>query len=69
MAFSSQRFYQGRLTAHETVKQRSLDDMPLEVIDTAGSGMEESAQAESRLNAMQAEITANRAIVFWFIPN
>jgi ATP-dependent RNA/DNA helicase IGHMBP2 len=59
MRFPSEQFYDGRLVAHPDAASRSLADLgvregslslperPLDVIDTAGAGMEERADEES----------------------
>jgi ATP-dependent RNA/DNA helicase IGHMBP2 len=44
MGFSNQWFYQGELKAATQVSDRSLDDSPLEFIDTAGAGFEEEGE-------------------------
>ena len=50
MNFSSRQFYHNRLQAHDTVKEALLlpDELPLEFIDTAGSGFLEEQDPESR---------------------
>lgn len=59
MAFSSKRFYEGKLKADETVASRTLEvenENPLCFIDTAGSGYEEEpGETKSRLNKGEAE--------------
>lgn len=71
MAFPSARFYDGRLLAHDAVAAHSLEDLdvtddgawvaserPLDVIDTAGAGLEErrSEGSESRDNEGEAAL-------------
>jgi ATP-dependent RNA/DNA helicase IGHMBP2 len=69
MAFSSEQFYEGRLTADPSVAERTLVGLPnlvesprtavpLELIDTAGAGFEESeaADSDSRFNEGEAKI-------------
>lgn len=79
MRFSSERFYDGRLVAHPQVRCRVLADLgvassalfsaenPLDVIDTAGAGLEEREDAESssKENPGQAALTARfvRALI------
>lgn len=79
MAFPSERFYEGRLEAHERVRGWTLRDLgvpddelcrpahPLDVIDTAGAGLEERHQegSESRDNPGEAGVTGRvvRALV------
>ena len=59
MAFSSKRFYEGRLKAEESVAKRTLEvenENPLCFIDTAGSGYEEEpSETKSRFNKGEAE--------------
>jgi ATP-dependent RNA/DNA helicase IGHMBP2 len=57
MQFSSRKFYGNRLQAHETVKSARLlpDEIPLEFIDTAGSGFVEQKDPESRSTFNQEE--------------
>lgn len=58
MRFSNQRFYQSKLEAHETVAGRKLtaDEPALEVIDTAGCGMEESAAEKGASKHNEGEV-------------
>jgi ATP-dependent RNA/DNA helicase IGHMBP2 len=68
MQFSSQEFYEGRLVAHASVQSHSLEDLltenkalntaPLQFIDTAGAGYDESSEAasESLCNESEAEL-------------
>lgn len=71
MAFPSARFYDGQLVAHDAVATHSLEDLdvsddgafvaterPLDVIDTAGAGLEErrSEGSESRDNEGEAKL-------------
>jgi superfamily I DNA and/or RNA helicase len=63
MAFSSQQFYGGQLEAHQSVRHAGLDaydgrfapDLPVEFIDTAGSGSLEITVHESRSTANPEE--------------
>jgi ATP-dependent RNA/DNA helicase IGHMBP2 len=63
MAFSSQQFYDDQLEAHPSVKRAGLEaydacfapDLPVEFIDTAGSGFLEVALHESRSTANPEE--------------
>ena len=69
MTFPSETFYDGQLRAHASVAQRRLSDLivenqpilcpekPLDVIDTAGAGLEEQLhmQTESRENPGHAQ--------------
>jgi predicted DNA helicase len=50
LAFSNERYYQGKLTSHLSVFDRTLrnDQYPLVFIDTAGSGFEEVLHTDSR---------------------
>ena len=59
MGFSSERFYQGRLVAHQSVRHAGLDaydpcfapDLPVEFLDTAGCEFLEVTLPESRSTA------------------
>ncbi len=63
MKFPSERFYFGRLTAHELAVSRTLADRsvvdgpftlidpPLDLVDTAGSGFEEQRESNQRERA------------------
>jgi len=59
MGFSSERFYQGRLVAHQSVRHAGLDaydprfepDLPVEFLDTAGCDFLEVTLPESRSTA------------------
>ncbi|MCC2546242.1 AAA domain-containing protein [Hymenobacter sp. BT175] len=63
MEFSSQQFYDGKLTAHETVRAADLPaydlrfapDLAVEFLDTAGFGFQEITIAESRSTANPEE--------------
>jgi predicted DNA helicase len=63
MGFSSDKFYGGQLVPHPSVQQAGLaaydlrfaTDLPVEFIDTAGSGFMEVAIPESRSTANPAE--------------
>jgi len=74
MNFSSRQFYEGRLTADPSVAGHLLSDLkdvaandvtsvPLEFIDTAGAGYDESTQpdGESRLNEQEAALVVRKA--------
>jgi ATP-dependent RNA/DNA helicase IGHMBP2 len=60
MNFSSRQFYDDRLQAHDTVREKLLlpDEAPVEFIDTAGSGFMEEQDPESRssLNPEEARM-------------
>jgi superfamily I DNA and/or RNA helicase len=60
MKFSSEYFYEGKLIAHESVRSSLLrpDQSPVELIDTAGCGYQETQDPEtlSRLNAEEAQL-------------
>ncbi len=69
MNFSSQEFYEGQLSAHDSVKQHVLADLPgvkadestrapLIFLDTAGLGYEEEREpgSESRFNPEEAKL-------------
>ena len=60
MRYPSDALYGGRLRAHPSVAQHALDEAPLEVIDTAGRGFEETTPegSESKANAGEAELAA-----------
>ena len=63
MQFSSEQFYDGQLTAHESVAHADLaaydlrfaPDLPVEFLDTAGFGFQEITIAESRSTANPEE--------------
>jgi ATP-dependent RNA/DNA helicase IGHMBP2 len=63
MQFSSEQFYDGQLTAHESVEHADLaaydlrfaPDLPVEFLDTAGFGFQEITIAESRSTANPEE--------------
>ncbi|MBI5200908.1 MAG: AAA family ATPase, partial [Elusimicrobia bacterium] len=74
MGFSSERFYDGKLIAHDSVKGHlacelpevktmDLTDAPLTYIDTAGAGFDETWNEllESRENAKEAELAVTLA--------
>ena len=50
MQFSSQEFYKDALVAHDSVKHQTnfYDDLPVEFIDTAGTGYAEDANPETK---------------------
>jgi ATP-dependent RNA/DNA helicase IGHMBP2 len=56
MSFSNQQFYDGKLKADETVKSHSIDDKPMQFIDTAGCGFEEKKDKETLSLYNQGEI-------------
>ena len=60
MNFSNGKFYEGKLKAHDTVREAVLlpDELPVEFIDTAGSGFMEQQDPESRstLNPEEARM-------------
>jgi hypothetical protein len=60
MAFPSEALYAGALRAHPSVAERSIDDAPLEVVDTSGRGFEEETPegSDSKANAGEAELVA-----------
>lgn len=53
MGFSNEQFYEGKLLAHESVRNHTLqvieggNDIPLEFVDTAGCGFDEKTNPES----------------------
>jgi superfamily I DNA and/or RNA helicase len=63
MGFSSEKFYRGQLVPHHSVRHAGLEaydprfalDLPVEFIDTAGSGFMEVAIPESRSTANPEE--------------
>ncbi len=73
MDFSSLEFYDGRLTADESVREHRLCDLPgvtadplsetpVEFIDTAGAGYDEEKEpdGESRLNPQEADLVTRK---------
>ena len=56
MTYSNQRFYEEKLRAHETVKDHSIDEIPVEFIDTAGCGFDEKVGEASQSRFNQGEI-------------
>lgn len=60
MEFSSRHFYKNELVAHESVRSELLrpNEFPVEFIDTAGCGYQESQDAEtlSRFNEEEAQL-------------
>jgi len=56
MGFSSLKFYENRLIAHQSVANRVLNDgdKPFTFIDTAGAGYEEQSAGTSTINADEA---------------
>ncbi|MBK8669369.1 MAG: hypothetical protein IPN89_07835 [Saprospiraceae bacterium] len=57
LGFSNDRYYDGKLTSHESVHDRMLrsDRQPLVFIDTAGCGFEEVLHQEHRSYLNQGE--------------
>lgn len=64
MAFSSSYFYEDKLMAHESVRHQQLrpNQEPVEYIDTAGAGYNESQDPEtlSRFNTEEAQFVIRR---------
>lgn len=60
MDFPSRALYGGALRAHPAAAGRAIDGAPLEVIDTAGRGLEEGTPegSDSKHNAGEAELVA-----------
>ncbi|HZX94297.1 MAG TPA: AAA domain-containing protein [Myxococcales bacterium] len=60
MRYPSDALYQGKLRAHPAVADHAIDSMPLQLIDTAGRGFEESLpeDSDSKLNEGEAELAA-----------
>ncbi|GEJ57570.1 AAA domain-containing protein [Anaeromyxobacter diazotrophicus] len=60
MRFPSDALYGGALRAHPAAAARGLDAAPLEVVDTAGRGFEESTPegSDSKQNEGEAELAA-----------
>ena len=60
MSFSSRKFYDGNLVANEKVADWKvfLEDLPVEFIDTAGTGFEETLDLDSRstFNKEESEV-------------
>ena len=52
LSFSNHRFYDNQLESSDKVAQRSIDDRPLEIIDTSGCGFDETQNLKtlSRFN-------------------
>jgi ATP-dependent RNA/DNA helicase IGHMBP2 len=63
MRYPSDSLYGGKLRAHPHVASWSIDDRPLELIDTAGRGFEEEQppESDSKLNEGEAELAAAQA--------
>jgi len=61
MRYPSTALYGGKLRAHPSVAAASLDEQPLEVIDTAGRGFEEQTPpgSESKLNEGEAGLVVS----------
>jgi superfamily I DNA and/or RNA helicase len=75
MDFSSSQFYEGKLIAHDSVREHLLSDIqsvvateltqgPVTFIDTAGAGWDEQLEpeGESRFNPREAELTVTKVI-------
>jgi superfamily I DNA and/or RNA helicase len=60
MAFPSEALYGGALRAHPAVRDRAVDDAPLEVVDTAGRGFEDETPegSDSKQNPGEAELVS-----------
>ena len=66
MGFSDHEFYEGLLSAHESVAHRTLDYdkfEPIEFIDTAGCSMEEKKDVESGAIQNEGEIKILKAVL------
>jgi len=65
MAFSSLKFYDNRLIAHQSVANRVLSesDKPFTFIDTAGAGYEEQSEGTSTINKDEAAFIAKHIAV------
>ena len=63
MRYPSEALYGGKLRAHPSVARHSIDEAPLEVIDTAGRGFDEATPAgsESKANPGEAQLVAAEA--------
>jgi ATP-dependent RNA/DNA helicase IGHMBP2 len=63
MRYPSDALYGGKLRAHPAVAGHSIDERPLELIDTAGRGFEESTppDSESKMNEGEAGLAASQA--------
>lgn len=63
MRYPSDALYDGKLRAHPAVADHAIDELPLELIDTAGRGFEESTpeDSDSKLNEGEAELAAAQA--------
>jgi hypothetical protein len=61
MAFPSEALYGGALRAHPAVRDRAIDDAPLEVVDTAGLGFEDEMPpgSDSKQNPGEADLVAS----------
>ena len=61
MRYPADALYGGRLRAHPSVAAHSIDDKPLEMIDTAGRGFEEETpeDSESKRNDGEAELAVS----------
>ena len=75
MAFSSLEFYEGGLAADASVRQHLLCDLPgvsasdltetpVQFVDTAGAGYDESVEADgdSRINTLEAEVVCRKVL-------
>lgn len=55
LSFSNQQFYDGHLVSAEAVANHKIDDHPLVLIDTSGTGFEEKLNPESRSRYNEGE--------------
>ncbi|MFT6747209.1 MAG: ATP-dependent RNA/DNA helicase IGHMBP2 [Glaciecola sp.] len=73
MNFSSKQFYGSDLNANDKVAQWKIfpDDLPVEFIDTAGTGFEEQVDAESRstFNKEEARLLLNHFQEYMLMMN
>lgn len=64
MAWSNQRFYGGRLRAHESVAQWLIEgEEPLVFVDTAGFGLRETSSNSSSSSSNTQDSTAAKSLV------
>ncbi|NNE55116.1 MAG: AAA family ATPase, partial [Flavobacteriales bacterium] len=61
MAFSNEEFYEGKLIAHDSVADHSLDELPVEFVDTAGCGFDEKMGESTRSRFNPGEIDILRS--------
>src|SRR5262249_27431837 len=64
MRYASDALYGGKLRAHPSVATHALDDVPLEVIDTAGRGFDDETPegSESKANPGEADLAIVEAL-------